>query len=461
MTTVNDRIKTSFTKVLNSTDNMYANWFEKLGVKNPHGNVPLMSAKATETLGVEPSTSMGDARINFLHDRIIENINDAAPVNEATFKENILRLMDTGEQLGEELLRAVPKEYRDHVHHLSLQFKDGTSFRNRTMAHLLKIARSLTFIVEEVLSYTLNIMNRIMSMAVQTIMVILDLPFYIPFVTPLWKKMMGSEDLSLMSLFNLIGAIPTTLFYKMYYGRDPFSRNDITALESNKIPQLFLYQWNHHPLTRTTNVHEMKRRTGIFDWIARMSAAYMLQFFVTISLEWPSGPDMPQTPQERRSKNFFAVGGLIIKFLRMIFVYLVCLWIYPVSQLDSTEPGVIIQDMKYPYEVIQVWWYSYQIGLAARVASFANHGKFGAIGDFIWFSVIGSVQAICSNVVAYDIVRATNMKDWKRVLVNVAGITAWEFDSVSFLVGLAPPSAVKNTIEKASLISMYLYVYFV
>ena len=450
-----EKIQAQFKKLLNSTDNKLQDMMLEHGVDPSslpkYQNLEAIQS-AKDSLGLDSGFNYADARVNYIHDRILENLNGSNPVNVASFKGNLVQLAELGSQMGDELLEIVPEEYKEHLSHINLDFKSGTSFRDKTMARLLKAARSLALLAEQAVSFLSRILHRYLEITIQFMRTALELPIHIPFFTHFWKTVIspGSGELCLLSVYGLIGTIPATLFYKLYRKHDPVTEKDLIALESNKVPQLFLYTWNNHPLTKTNDPHEIKRRAAVFDWIPRMNAAYMLSFAVHTALLLPTEVRSPFT-----GKNIINEIAGLHKTMRMTFVFLICIWVYPVSQLETNDMEAVIRDIQFPEPRIQAWWYSYQIGLTARLMAVRNQGNMlGKLTDNIYCVVIGTVQGLMSHSVMKDMIKLTHPKDWKRMAVTSASIMGWEADTLTFFAPLLPPGVFRDTTEILALRTM-------
>jgi hypothetical protein len=295
------------------------------------------------------------------------------------------------------------------------------------------------------------------NLIVQVMITIIETPIYVPFLTYFWKKYIapGSGDLSILTLYTLIGAVPSTLFYKLYHRHDPFTENDLIALESNKIPQLFIYTWNHHPLTNTIDKHEINRRNAIFDWIPRMHTAYLLNAAAHSGFFDPAKIENPLTPEDFKFNRQVTFRGHLFKFLRCASVFLISTWVYPYSQLETADAAAIINDLKNAYVPVQFWWYGYQLGLIARLLAIFNYPVWGPMADTFYAWIVGGSQLLASHYMMFEIQKRTNLADWKRVAVNTAGFIAWDLDTFNLFTGVMPASPWLATTEAMSRTGMY------
>jgi hypothetical protein len=253
------------------TQNSFDGLYTKLGAKRVNdsmfgGQEKLKVMK--DSTGLDDGMSTGDARVNYLQDRIMASIQDVEPVNDVSFRHNIKKLFRLGTEMGKELTIAIPKEHREKLRGIVLEFDDDSFFFGRMLARAMKLVESIAVFVEEVFIYVVKGLSRFLNLLIQISTTLLELPVYIPVFSSFWAKLIapGTGEMSLLSIYCLIGAIPSALFYHAYRGLEPFSVNDIKALETVKIPQLFIYTWNTHELTRTSDPHELKRRNAVFDW---------------------------------------------------------------------------------------------------------------------------------------------------------------------------------------------------
>ena len=267
------RFEKAMSGAFDSTHKMHEGIYANLGVNMANSSFysrksENMIQSAKSSIGMDNSTSTGDARGNFLQDRILFSIADLTPVNDVSFRKNVNKMFRLGAEMGKELLTIIPEEHKEKLKSITLTFNDDSFFLDRFFAKVVKFLESSLIFVETVFSYVVRGLTRFMNLLIQISTTLLELPVYLPFISGLWSNVIapGTGDMSLMSVYCLIGGIPATLFYRLYRGREPFSSEDITALETVKLPQLFIYTWNHHALTQTDDPHELKRRNAVFDW---------------------------------------------------------------------------------------------------------------------------------------------------------------------------------------------------
>ncbi|KAF7128407.1 hypothetical protein CNMCM5793_003137 [Aspergillus hiratsukae] len=92
------------------------------------------------------------------------------------------------------------------------------------------IQRVMAILAEFVLKSAQNVITTVIDVAkllIETVLDYLDAPLNIPVISPLYKKFVG-DDLSFLDLVCLIGAIPTTIIYKLITKTAPFPDNDQT-----------------------------------------------------------------------------------------------------------------------------------------------------------------------------------------------------------------------------------------
>ena len=267
------RFEDAFTNIFEKSQQVFDNTYSKLGAKRANNSMfssenqkALQNAKSS--IGLDNSTSTGDARVNYLQDRIIASMNDMQPVNDVSFRKNINKLFRLGREMGKELLTILPDEHKEKLRTIVLTFDDDSFFIGRLFARAVKLLESIMVFLQSLVSYIIRGLMRFMNVMIQITTTLLELPIYLPVISTFWSKFIapGTGEMSLLSIYCLLGAIPANLFYRLYRGVEPFSVNDIHALETVKLPQLFIYTWNNHELTHTSNPHELKRREAVFDW---------------------------------------------------------------------------------------------------------------------------------------------------------------------------------------------------
>ncbi|RHZ70284.1 hypothetical protein CDV55_101406 [Aspergillus turcosus] len=92
------------------------------------------------------------------------------------------------------------------------------------------IQRVMAILAEFVLKSAQNVITTVIDVAkllIDTVLDYLDAPLNIPIISPLYRKFVG-DDLSFLDLVCLIGAIPTTIIYKLITKTAPFPDNNQT-----------------------------------------------------------------------------------------------------------------------------------------------------------------------------------------------------------------------------------------
>ena len=134
---------------------------------------------------------------------------------------------------------------------------------------------------------------------------------------------------------------------------------------------------------------------------------------------------------------------------------------YPVKQLKPNVDYLDLNEAKdtYPDPRLELWWYSYQMGLSLRLFKFAGRltmkdstfsEKF--VENF-YAIVAGGTQFIISNTIMGQIVKEMDWKDWRRVSVTASTLIGWEADSLSMMARLLPDS-VNDFISSSALYVM-------
>jgi hypothetical protein len=102
------------------------------------------------------------------------------------------------------------------------------NFSNLTPVQI--ITEVMAILEEFVLKSAQNVITIVIDVAkqlIETVLGYLDAPLDIPIISPLYKKFVG-DDLSFLDLVCLIGAIPTTIIYKLITKTAPFPDNSQT-----------------------------------------------------------------------------------------------------------------------------------------------------------------------------------------------------------------------------------------
>lgn len=102
------------------------------------------------------------------------------------------------------------------------------NFSDLTPAQVIK--EVMAILAKFVLESAQNIVTTVIDVAklfIETLLGSLDAPLNIPIISPLYKEFVG-DDLSFLDLVCLIGAIPTTIIYKLIANTAPFPDDDQT-----------------------------------------------------------------------------------------------------------------------------------------------------------------------------------------------------------------------------------------
>ncbi|RLL95242.1 hypothetical protein CFD26_105060 [Aspergillus turcosus] len=102
------------------------------------------------------------------------------------------------------------------------------NFSNLTPIQVIQ--RVMAILAEFALKSAQNVITTVIDVAkllIDTVLDYLDAPLNIPIISPLYRKFVG-DDLSFLDLVCLIGAIPTTIIYKLITKTAPFPDNNQT-----------------------------------------------------------------------------------------------------------------------------------------------------------------------------------------------------------------------------------------
>jgi hypothetical protein len=109
-----------------------------------------------------------------------------------------------------------------------IQVNCAANFSNLTPVQVIQ--QVMAILADFVLKSAQNIITTVIDVAkllIDTVLGYLDAPLNIPIISPLYKKFVG-DDLSFLDLVCLIGAIPTTIIYKLITNNAPFPDNSQT-----------------------------------------------------------------------------------------------------------------------------------------------------------------------------------------------------------------------------------------
>jgi hypothetical protein len=129
----------------------------------------------------------------------------------------------------EDLQKLYDEELGD-VKDLITQLKTDCVDNFSDLTPIQVIQRVMAILADFVLKSAQNVITTVIDVAkllIETVLHCLDAPLNIPIISPLYKKFVG-DDLSFLDLVCLIGAIPTTIIYKLITKTAPFPDNDQT-----------------------------------------------------------------------------------------------------------------------------------------------------------------------------------------------------------------------------------------
>ena len=306
------RYRNMLTNITDKTQTLFEDTTSKLGAKDQtlaemRQNADILSKKAM-TLNPDMSTYIArngtesadhldgnpmdaDARTHFLHDRIVNNLNNAAidASNSTSWQRIILLAKDAAKALEQ----AVSKDVILTAHLHTLQFVKGTNFASMSIAKLLNFIRSIMVFTEQVGGHALEAIINILPMYWNLAVALMLSPIKIPWIYNFWTKRLtrGTSDLTILDMLTLAGSVYGTWTYKLFNGgKAPFTDDDISVFKSVKEPELLLYTWNHDPRTYAMDSPQLRRhRLGIYDWIPRLHMSVtgtlqVLAFDITLAV---------------------------------------------------------------------------------------------------------------------------------------------------------------------------------
>ncbi|KFY45419.1 hypothetical protein V495_02986 [Pseudogymnoascus sp. VKM F-4514 (FW-929)] len=118
-------------------------------------------------------------------------------------------------------------DVQDMINEIKTKCVDN--FSDLTPAQVIQ--EVIGILAEFVLKSAQNVITTVIEVAklfIETLLGSLDAPLNIPIISPLYKEFVG-DDLSFLDLVCLIGAIPTTIIYKLITNTAPFPDNDQTT----------------------------------------------------------------------------------------------------------------------------------------------------------------------------------------------------------------------------------------
>jgi hypothetical protein len=127
-------------------------------------------------------------------------------------------------------LKSFFDDERDDVQDMlnQIQVNCAANFSNLTPVQVIQ--QVMAILADFVLKSAQNIITNVIDVAklfIDTVLGYLDAPLDIPVISPLYKEFVG-DDLSFLDLVCLIGAIPTTIIYKLITNNAPFPDNSQT-----------------------------------------------------------------------------------------------------------------------------------------------------------------------------------------------------------------------------------------
>jgi hypothetical protein len=179
----------------------------------------------------------------------------------------------------------------------------------------------------------------------------------------------------------------------------------------------------------------MTLRKGIFDWIPRTAISYLTSAMILFALS-PSKVHNMQPNSHLKDEVVFGMKKLSL-FNRITLIYLILMWVYPISQLDSVDSTAIEKDLQTPEPRTAFLWYAYSIGLLARVCSLVNAVDSSYIEKF-YSTVVGIPQIYVFNSLLFELYQRTDFRNWKRVGVFATTAVAWETDTLALVMDLLP-----------------------
>lgn len=119
------------------------------------------------------------------------------------------------------------------------QIQDARSFIEVALAEILEAFKDLMLLVLAAIEALLLAFCKLAAAAIGALEALITAVIDIPVLSGLYKEITG-HDLTLLHLFSLLIAVPTTILYKLVYGgrdlRPPFTRAEVDEIKRSTLP---------------------------------------------------------------------------------------------------------------------------------------------------------------------------------------------------------------------------------
>jgi hypothetical protein len=126
-----------------------------------------------------------------------------------------------GQQIGDDpALQSLPDDAQAAFKNFAGLFTGSTGFTDQTLADVLAVVRDLVAGLIHLGQVVAHAFLKLLQTIIDGIVSFLTGTIQIPFVSDFYK-LVANDDLSVLSLFSLIAAVPTTIVYKLLTGTSP------------------------------------------------------------------------------------------------------------------------------------------------------------------------------------------------------------------------------------------------
>jgi|GEM_PF-3631501 hypothetical protein len=145
-------------------------------------------------------------------------------------------IMDPTNANGQSLFTSFSNELLDF---LNDTFSNPSDFFDLVILAFLESAKDLVLFIIDVLEAVLEAFLQLLEDALKQLEGMVTGTITIPIISWLWKNVISGQDLSLLDLFCLLLAVPSTILYKILYGGSnaspPFTTTTLNELTSNPL----------------------------------------------------------------------------------------------------------------------------------------------------------------------------------------------------------------------------------
>jgi hypothetical protein len=322
----------------------------KVQMKNMKTTEFEMSANTQEFNASVMDPLEADARTHFLHDRVVNNLENA-DLDNVINMHAVTRMDKVLKELAEAIEGAVSPDILRTAHWHSLKFTKGTSLFKMTLAQMLNFARSLMVISSQVVGHVLEAIMKLLPLYWNIAVEIMFTPLPIPFLAKFWKHVTkGTGQMTFLDMFTFMGSVYSTSLYKLFnHNKRPFNAKDIAVISKVQDPELLLYTWNHDPMTYAMDSPQLQRhRLGMYAWIPTMTMTLLgtiqtLAFDINI---YRSGGSISNPGVGTRFTQAFSAIASILGRIQG----------YPFTQLETNDPDVIMKSKLNPDQRFLGFW---------------------------------------------------------------------------------------------------------